>query len=104
MPADALARSLQTTRNQSCYRYSVVMACNCGNKRLPKITGQRSAPNLSGTANNDHVWFYSVAPDELGLEPVRFYTLREARQHAQRQKGPGWMVEGRNEPDREQVV
>ena len=78
------------------------MACNCGSKRLPKIVGARSAPD-PGVSNPLHVWFYAVPPDSSGLEPVRFYLLREARWYAQRQKGPGWMIEGRSEPDEVQV-
>lgn len=75
------------------------MACNCGkNKRLPPVSGQRSVPN-GATGPAMHVWFYALPPEESGLEPARFYLLREARWYAQRQKGPGWMIEGRSEPD-----
>jgi hypothetical protein len=43
------------------------------------------------------VVFYAIPPSEE-QEPVRFETLREARWYAQRQRGPGWMIEGRSEP------
>lgn len=71
------------------------IACNCGkNRRLPKVT-QPTAAAPSGVAT--HVFFYAIPPEGQG-EPERFQTLREARWYAQRQSGPGWMIEGRREP------
>jgi len=43
-----------------------------------------------------HVYFYAIPPEGQG-DPERFATLREARWYAQRQRGPGWAIEGRRE-------
>lgn len=69
------------------------MACSCGkNRKLPVV---RSVPRGEGVAGR--TWFWAVPPGE---DPaVRFETLREARQHAQKQRGPGWLIEGRWEAD-----
>ena len=71
------------------------MACNCGkNRRLPIATKPNVAKQETG-----HVWFYAIPPESSADEPSRFPTLREARWFAQRQSGPGWMIEGRRETD-----
>lgn len=73
------------------------MACNCGkNRRLPIATQPATAKQQA----TGHVWFYAIPPESSTTEePSRFPTLREARWFAQRQRGAGWMIEGRREPD-----
>ena len=72
------------------------IACNCGkNRRLPKVS--RPALVASDAGEATHVYFYAIPPEGQG-DPERFLTLREARWYAQRQKGPGWTIEGRREP------
>lgn len=73
------------------------MACNCGkNRRLPKIVQPEPLPAGSASGST-HVFFYAIPPEGSDVEPSRFATLREARWYAQRQKSPGWAIEGRRE-------
>ena len=69
------------------------MACSCGKgRRLPKVQ-----PGSVPAGVRSHVFFYAVPPDGVAGDAVRFDSLREARWFAQRQQGPGWLIEGRRE-------